>query len=134
MYFKYYPMETNELAVRKTDHVRVVKLFGEDAGFLLVPWEGERLCQAIDASISRIAGLISSDVSEVLERIYKIQKRDYYDVASVWNTMEYDNPWYDGLKWYETREEADAEMEKIADAIARGDRLYDLTQEAAHGE
>lgn len=83
----------------------------------------------IDAAISRLSGLLCDNLDDVLLRILEAQKS--YDVSPVWNSMEYDDPWYDGLQWYETIDEANAEVEKIAEAIARGDRLYDLTKEAA---
>lgn len=125
MFFKYNPIESEGLAVRQSTFVKVQKL--RAGGYLLLPSEPERFCSTIDAAITRLAALIG-DPDEVIAKIEQTDNRlNFFDVGPVWNKMEYDDPWYDGLKLYETIEEANAEVEKIAAAIARGDRLYDLT-------
>lgn len=133
MYFKYYPMESKGLAIRDVDFVRVVELPAPTSGsngYLLLPYSDERKCSMIDAAIQRLAALTCRP-GEVMDRLRIMDNRQgFYDVGPVWNRMEYDDPWYDGLKWYETAKEANAEMERIAEAITRGERLYDLTKEA----
>lgn len=129
MYFKYYPMESKELAIREVDFVRVVELAeASGGGYLLVPYSDERKSAMIDAAIQRLAAL-TCEPREVMEKVNLFCHKGFSAVAAVWNHMEFDDPWYDGLKWYETLADANAEVEKIAEAIAQGDRLYDLTGE-----
>lgn len=129
MYFKYYPMESKELAIREVDFVRVVELAeASGGGYLLMPYSDERKSAMVDAAIQRLAAL-TCESREVMEKVRLFYNGAFYEVASVLQQMGFDDPWYDGLKWYETMADANTEVEKIAEAIAQGDRLYDLTGE-----
>lgn len=131
MYFKYIHMDDNHPHIRKAENVKIV----EDSGmFLLWPSTTETDSELIDAVINRLATLMVGP-EETLDRLYLTCKREYYEIHSVWNQMASD-PWYDALACFETAEKATEVMDKIAEAIARGDSLFDLTryvEEDTHG-
>lgn len=129
MYFKYYSTEEKGLAIKKADCVKIVTVYydGEDATYRLVPSGIEREHGLLDAAISRFATLMRG-VTDVTANLSDAA-RGWAPVAckAVCHQMG-DDAYWEALAHYETLEEANAEMENIAESIASGCRLYDLTQ------
>lgn len=125
MYIKYREIE-GELAILDAHSVQIMKDYDE-GGFLLVPNWSEREPKILDAAVSRLAALFCGRRA-VQEREADIRHNEADELFPVASQVCRPDPYLDCIAWYETVEEANAVMEKIAEAIARGERLYDLTQ------
>lgn len=127
MYFKYYQIENNRLAIKETKFVHVEK---SGKSYMILPDVKQRECELIDATIGRLAALLCEPL-DVCKRINALDfhRSKHWDCDRVSQQMGCEDYWYDAFMSYETLEEANAEMERIAEAIARGDKLYDFTKE-----
>lgn len=125
MYFKYLPLESDSLQIKEAKSVMIEHVRGGD-GYILLPNDDERLCLLIDKTTERLAALLCDNMKAVKWRINQTYESETA-ISPVFERM-YDDPYYDALAWYKTLEEANAEVDRIAAAIARGDKLYDLTQ------
>lgn len=123
MYFKYVHMDDSRPQIRKVDNIKIVK---DDDVYLLWPSSAETDSALLDSIVNRAAALFVGP-GETLDRLYTIRGQKYYEIHPVWNRMASD-PWYDALACFETVEKATEVMDKIAEAIARGDQLFDLTK------
>lgn len=125
MYFKYYEDGSNQLAIRESNHVAVRK---EGDSYYIAPAEKEGICEVIDASIGRLAVLFRG-VEKTVNNVRESGRAECFDTNPVWNQIVTSAPGLEAFRFYETLEEANAEMERIAEAIARGDKLYNFTKE-----
>lgn len=130
MYIKYREIEGKEIAILDVHSVRIVRDYDE-GGFFLVPNWSERELRMADAVVSRLAAL-SCGLPAVQDRIRYIQRKEECEFYPVFSQMYPPDPYQDCIVWYSTLEEANATVEKVAAAIAQGDRLYDLTE--GHGD
>ena len=130
MYFKYRAVEANTLTIREVKHLRVIE---QEDGAVLVPWDAAHVCEVIDAAINRMAFVheekdtnMRGEASRAIAYVEKYSDSVPAYTLPVYKQMEFSMPAHDALKWYATREEAEAELELIAQALSRGDVLYDL--------
>lgn len=123
MYYKCIHMDDNYPQIRKVDNVKIVE---DEGSYLLCPSTMETDSALLDAAINRMAALLIGP-GETLDRIQSTCKREYFEIHPVWNRMA-SNPWGDALACFETVGKATEVMDKIAEAIARGDSLFDLTK------
>lgn len=126
MYFKYRETDGKGLAILEAHALQIVA-DDETDGYLLVPDWDERKFRLIDAAVSRLAALCVG-LHDAETRSQQIRRDEADEFSTVFSQMSPPYLSFDCIAWYETIEEANSEMEKIAEAIARGDRLYDLTK------
>lgn len=125
MYIKYREIEGDELAVLDVHSVRIMRDY-EDGGFYLLPNWSEREPAILDAAISRLAALCCGRRA-VQDREADIRHHEADELFPVVSKTCLPGPYDDSIAWYETLEEANKAVERIASAIARGERLFDLT-------
>lgn len=126
MYIKYREIESNEIAVLDARSVKVMKDYNE-GGFLLVPNWDEREFRMADAVVSRLA-VLCCGLPAVRDRTRGVRREDEQEYFPVFSQMCVPDIYHDCIAWYETLEEANAAIEKIAADIARGEHLCDLTE------
>lgn len=126
MYFKYYRADTDDIAIQEIDHVYITQ-HGTDGWYLHAGWKTDA-CELADAFIERLSLLVAEDADYVLHLINASTRRDWPAGESMQNSIGYDNFYFSTLKWYETQEEAEREIDAILMAIEQGRKVYDLTK------
>lgn len=126
MYFKYYRAATNDIAIQKIDHVYITQ-HGSDGWYLHAGWKADA-CEIADAFIERLALLVGEDANHVLNLINASTRRSWPAGVSMQDNIGYDNFYFSTLRWYETKDEAENEINAILMAIEQGRKVYDLTK------
>ena len=127
MYIKYREIGGDKLAILDVHSVRIVRDYDE-GGFYLAPDWSMRESRALDAAISRLAALCCG-YPTVQDRDADIRHNEADEFYPVTCQTYQPDPFDDCIAWYETYEEADTAVERIASAIARGEQIFDLTDE-----